>query len=185
MAALGWAAGCGGDDEAVPLPTTPAAEQATTTASTESTTTTADFETEVKLAALALLELRNEVFMDPDPARVSEYIADTCVCLERERQIVADLAATGRRWTGPAIEPLGITITVNDDVGLVLTVAARQPAGEIIDDAGRSTPVPAVDFAPYRVSLQMDTSTEWRINNVEGISLGQRAFDAIVLEGVP
>jgi hypothetical protein len=173
------------DDEGGAVPVTTVSTVADATTTTEAaTTTTVDFETEVKLAALALIEVRNEVLMAPDVARVGEYISEFCTCLERERQIIADLAAAGRRWTGPAIEPLGITVTVNDEFGTVVTIAATQPAGQIVGPEGSVT-VPEESFAPYRIDLLETESGVWRINGLEGISLGQEAFDAIVAEGLP
>jgi hypothetical protein len=178
------AAACSdGGEDAVPLTTTSSlATTATTRAST--TSTTLDFETEVKLAALELLEIRNEVFQNPDVWRVSEYIAETCVCLERERQIVADFVAQGRRWTGPAIVPLGIRWSNEDERGPTLTVAALQPAGQIVGQ-GSSETVPAVDEAPYRVTLVRDSDGEWLINGLTGITLVSDAFQSIVEEGLP
>jgi hypothetical protein len=184
VAVLGTlATACSDDSEdAVPLTTTSAL--ATTTTRAPTTSTTLDFETEVKLAALELLEIRNEVFQNPDVSRVSEYIAATCVCLERERQIVADFVAQGRRWTGPAIVPLGITLTVADEFGTVLTVAATQPAGAILGPNGEE-PVPEETFAPYRLSLTEDAAGDWRINALSGISLSDEAFEQIRREGLP
>jgi hypothetical protein len=177
------AAACSDDDNdgAVPVPST--TERPTTTEA-PTTSTTLDFETEVKLAALELLEIRNEVFQNPDVDRVSEYIAETCVCLERERQIVADLAAAGRRWTGPAIVPLGITWSNEDRRGPTLTVAATQPAGEIVGGASPE-PVPDVPQAPYRVTLVRNEAGQWRINGLTGITLTSEVFAAIREEGTP
>jgi len=182
--ALVAAGACGGDDEgAAPVTTVATADEATTTTEA-ATTTTVDFETEVKLAALALLEVRNEVLMAPDVERVDEYISEFCTCLERERQIIADFVATGRRWTGPAVVPLGIRLSNPDERGPTITVAAMQPAGEILGPEGPA-PVPEEGFAPYRVGLVRNGRGEWRINSLEGISLSESAFDSIAAEGLP
>jgi hypothetical protein len=172
----------GGEEDAVPLTTTTSVA-ATSSTRPSTTTTTLDFETEVKLAALELLEIRNEVFQNPDVSRVSEYIAETCVCLERERQIVADFVAQGRRWTGPAIVPLGIRVTANDDAGVDLLLVATQPASTI-EGAGDSSPVAEVALAPYLLSL-VETGGRWRINDLQGVTLQQDIAEAVVNEGLP
>ena len=173
---------CSNDSEdAVPLTTMPSVT-ATTRAST--TSTTVDFETEVKLAALELLEIRNEVLQNPDVGRVSEYIAETCVCLERERQIIVDFVAQGRRWTGPAIVPLGVRLSNDDAAGPAVTIAAHQPAAEIVGPGDAET-VRQVDEAPYLVTLVRDARGAWLINGLTGITLESATFDAIVGEGLP
>ena len=172
-----------GGDDAVPL-TTASTEATTTTARAPTTSTTVDFETEVKLAALELLEIRNQVFQNPDVARVSEYIADTCVCLERERQIVEGLVTDDVRWTSPAVVPLGIRI---DDPGpqeVAFTLVAQQPEGAIEGPLGREE-IPAVELAPYFLALTRQ-GDEWRINGLEGVSMGEdAALDLIRSDGLP
>src|SRR5687768_3447220 len=94
--------GCSdGDDASAPTTSASASDTsgATSTTEVEETTTTAPFEIEVKRAAIELLEIRNDVFQHPDVTRVSEYIAETCVCLERERGFIERFEAEGLRWT--------------------------------------------------------------------------------------
>ena len=118
-------AGCDGDgDEGAAATTTTASERTTSTSA--ATTTTVPFDVEVKRAAIELLEIRNDVFMHPDVSRVAEYISDTCVCLERERGIVESFVAAGLRWTAPAIEVRGITLTDPLTDNPVLTLVARR-----------------------------------------------------------
>jgi hypothetical protein len=185
VAVLGtFATACTDDSEdAVPLTTTSAV--ATTTTRAPTTSTTLDFETEVKLAALELLEIRNEVFQNPDVSRVSEYISEFCTCLERELGIVQEFVQNGRRWTGPAVEPLGIRLDSDDARGPSLTLIARQPAGSIAGPAG-TVPVAEVELAPYVVSLVAEAPGAWRINGLEGITLERdAALQIIEHEGLP
>ena len=177
------AAACSDDsDDAVPLTTTMSSATPTTRAPT--TSTTLDFETEVKLAALELLEIRNDVLQNPDVSRVSEYIAETCVCLARERQIIEGLVADGVRWTGPAVVPLGIRL---DDAGppeAAFTLVAMQPEGTIEGPGGRED-IPAVEIAPYFLAVTRH-GNEWRINGLEGVSMGREAALSLVSEeGLP
>jgi hypothetical protein len=184
VAVLGtFATACTDDSEdAVPLTTTSAL--ATTTTRAPTTSTTLDFETEVKLAALELLEIRNEVLQNPDVNRVSEYIADTCICLERERQIVEGLVADGVRWTAPPVVPLGIRIDDRGPTEVAFTLVARQPQATI-EGADAIEEVPAVDIAPYFVALVQQDSG-WRINGLEGVSMGEdAALELVRSEGLP
>ena len=183
---LAAAAGaCSGDDEddAVPLSVPPT--EATTTTEAPTTSTTVDFETEVKLAALELLEIRNEVLMNPDPSRIDEFLSELCTCLDREFGVVERFATDGRRWAGPAVEPLAIRLDRSDQANPTFTVIARQPAGEIIGPSG-AEPVAEVDLAPYFVSLIRASDGGWRINGLEGLTMERDAAQAIVREeGLP
>lgn len=178
-------AACSDDGDGEALPSTTASSAATTT-SAPTTNTTLDFETEVKLAALELLELRNEVFMAPDVDRVSEYIADTCVCLERERQIVADLETQGRRWTTEVVVPLGIRLDRPDPNGPSFALIASQPPGTINGPAGDEM-IPEVPLAPYFVTLARSSDGKWRLNALEGFPSMDRSVAERIIEeeGLP
>lgn len=181
---LGAAACSEGDDgdRAVPV-TTASTEQPTTTAAP--TSTTLDFETEVKLAALELLEVRNEILMHPDPERVGEYLSELCTCFEREIGVLRDFAATGQRWAGPVVEPLAIRMDRDDRGHPSFTVIARQPPGEILSPSG-AQPIPEVELAPYFVSLVAEPGAGWRINGLEGLTMERSAALAIIeTEGLP
>lgn len=183
VAVAGSVVGCSGDDDgAVPL-TEPSSGSVTTVP--ETTSTTLDFETEVKLAALELLELRNEVFQNPDESRVSEYIADTCVCLEAERGFIRDLAAANARWTEPPFIPLGIRLEDRTRTNPAFTVVARQPAGSVVGPS-TSSPVREVSLAPLFMSLVRDSEGRWRINALDEIPIADEVARRIVQEeGMP
>ena len=155
-------------------------------ATTEPTTaTTVSFETEVRRAAIELLEIRNDVFQHPDVARLPDYIAESCACLEREYGIVADLMREGERWTQPAVEPLGLRVIDASRTAPTVLVVARQPPGTVVglDDAPLRA-VPEVPVAPYRVTLEREASGQWRMATLEGETLDEAVADEIVREGV-
>ena len=182
--ALAALTGCGGggDGDGDPIAlTTTSAEATTTTAPT--TSTTVDFETEVKLAAIELLELRNEVFMAPDVTRVDEYISQTCVCREAELGFIRDLETAGARWTEPAFEVLGIRIDDPNPAEVLMMVVARQPGGTVSDGA-TTTSIIEVPVAPLVVSLVREDG-EWRINGLDEFPLPAEAANQIVEQGVP
>ena len=186
VAILGTSAAACSDDgeDAVPLTTTTSSTTPTTRAST--TSTTLDFETEVKLAALELLEIRNDVLQNPDVSRVSEYISEFCTCLERELGIVEEFVQSGRRWTGPAVEPLGLRVDRSDADNPTFTLIARQPAGAIVS-ASNEEPVPEVPLAPYFLSLIRDETGGWRFNGLQGIPTMQASVARAIIEeeGLP
>ena len=116
--AIGSACGDDSDDPSAAVPglTTTAAADPTTTSSSTTTTTTepVPFEIEVKRAAVELLDIRNDVFQHPDVARVGEYIAETCVCLERERGYIERFVREGLHWTAAPIDVRGINLATPD-----------------------------------------------------------------------
>lgn len=177
------AAGCSDDaEEAVPFTTTSGPDATTTS---DATTTTLDFETEVKRAAIELLELRNEVFMNPDPTRVEEYISETCVCLEAERGFIEQLATNGERWAQPPFEVLAIRLERADQSNPRFTVVARQPGGSIAGPES-STSVTEVPVAPLTLSLVRDDGARWRINSLDEIPLAADVAQRIIdEEGLP
>ena len=167
--------------------TTTTVEATTTTESEPATTTTAavPFDIEVRRAAIELLEIRNDVFMHPDPTRVGEYISSFCTCLERERGIVERLQNQGHRWQQPAVEPLGVRLVDPDATEPVLVLVGAQPSGGIADSSGtRVESIGAVDLTPYSLTLVRE-SNSWLINSLEGLTLDRPVADAIVGEGLP
>lgn len=184
MAACG-----GGGEDAVATTTTEAAETTTTSTTAATTTTTTEavpFDIEVKRAAIALLEIRNDVFQDPDVSRVSEYISSTCVCLERERGGVERFVREGLHWTTPAIEVRGIHLSSAGAENPVLTLVARQAEGAILyTDGTVDEPVPPEDELPYSVSLVRDDGGEWRINYLDVIFLNEDSTNRVIAEGTP
>jgi hypothetical protein len=179
------ACGSGGDDDERSTETTVEVSTTTSTATTLATTTTITFELEVRRAAVELLEIRNDVLMNPDVSRVSEYISDTCVCLEQERGFVADLVTATQRWGQTPLEPLGVLVTASDNVEPGLTIVARQPGGEIEDSAGiRVAPVPEVELAPIAVTL-VRAGGEWRFNLFQPIELPRESAERVAAGGLP
>ena len=142
------------DDDAVPVTTT--VDDAPRRPKRRRRARRVDFETEVKLAALELLEIRNDVFQYPDVDRVAEYIGEFCTCLERERQIVA-----GVRRQGPPLDRPGGRAARNPDRairrrGPSFTLIARQPAGRHRRSGLASEAVPESPLAPYFVYARQE-----------------------------
>lgn len=180
---------CGGGEEAASTTTTEVTVEATTTSTTMAATTTTEvvpFDVEVKRAAVALIELRNAVHQNPDVSRVSEYISDSCVCLEHERGIVEGFVRDGVRWNEPAIEVRGINLTDQTPDNPVVTLVARQPDAAIVRSDGTvRTAVPADETLPYRLSLLRDAGGEWRVNSLEVVYLNEDTTNRVLAEGTP
>lgn len=178
------AAGLGCDDSEDPV--VDGAPASVTTTSGVTTSTTVSFEDEVKQAAIDLLAIRNEVFQSPDVSRVPEYIAETCVCLERERGFIERFESEGLRWTAPPIVPLGVRVTSADEVAPTLTVVAEQPASAVISSTGSTVEsAAALPRAVYLLSL-VESSRGWMINGLDTFAeLSPEIAESIVAEGLP
>lgn len=175
--------GCS-DGDGSSAPTT--AIETTTTTTVEATTTTVPFEIEVKRAAIELLEIRNDVFQHPDVTRVSEYIADTCVCLERERGFIERFESEGLRWTDRPVVPVGLRVTSPLPEAPSLIIVAEQPEAEVVNASGAVVEsFEPVSRAVYTLNL-VQVGTTYRLNGFETFpDLEQDAVDAIVAEGLP
>jgi hypothetical protein len=185
LAAAASLAACTGDAEPKDLAV---ATTSTVADTTTSATEVVSLDTEVRQAAIDLLEIRNEVLMNPDVSRVSEYISETCVCLERERGGVERFVREGLRWTAPAVTVRGIRIAPGDtdQVEPTLTVVAVQPDAAIVRADGTvDEVVPYSDEAAYLVALLRDAGGAWRINGLEGISLNDETIAEVLAVGVP
>jgi hypothetical protein len=177
----------GGADDAAETTTT-ASEEVTTTAPTTTTSTTepVPFDVEVRRAAIELLEIRNEVFMAPDVSRVDEYIADTCVCLERERGFIEGFVRDDVHWDGPVVEVRGIAVDNNDQDDPLLTLVARQPEARLVGSDGSTVrSVSQGEAVGYRVGLAQQPHGGWRINLLDGLELNDGTISEILEAGRP
>lgn len=177
----------GADDETTPttaMVTTTTAEPDPTT--TTSTTEPVPFDIEVRRAAIELLEIRNDVFMHPDVSRVSEYIADTCTCLERERGFIERFVEEGLRWEAGPMRSVAIRVVSDDAREPVLTAVVSQPATHLLgpDDVPVED-VPAGQDLPYRVRLVRNDAGHWRVNILDAVDLDAAAIAEVLNEGLP
>jgi hypothetical protein len=188
VALVGASCGDGGADDDEATSTT---DRSTTTSTAPPTTTTSTtepvpFDVEVRRAAIELLEVRNDVFMHPDVTRVSEYIADTCTCLERERAIVDGLVRSGRRWVGANLVPIGITLDLPSESSPTLTLVARQPQTSIVNARDEvEEEVPDSGASGFRVSLTRSADGAWRLNLLDADFLNDETVERVSAVGLP
>ena len=185
LIAAATVAACSGDSDPKDVAV---ATTSTVADTTTSTTEVVPFDTEVRQAAIDLLEIRNEVLMEPDVSRVSEYISETCVCLERERGGVERFVREGLHWTAPAVTVRGIRVVPGDDdlSSPTLTVVAVQPDAAIVRADGSTLElVPFSDESAYAVVLSRNDHGDWRINGLEGISLNESTIAEVLEVGLP
>jgi hypothetical protein len=188
------AAGCGGDKGATePLPDdiTPSTSRPTssTTSTTAPTTTTeaVPFDVEVRRAVIELLEVRNDVFQGTDPARIDDYLTPLCTCYSNETAALEGNLADGHRWSGPALEPLGVRLLDDDPVVPRLVAIVRQHPIDVVDSRGTVIDTfPAFERAALAISVQRNDDGDWRI----GLFVNNPDFDSslaeeIVAEGLP
>lgn len=179
----------GGDDEAASATTDRPATTVATTTTTVATTTTTEvvpFDIEVRRAAIALLEVRNQVFMSPDVARVGDYIAESCTCLERERGFIERFVSEDLRWTDRMIQIRGISLIADDAAAPEVAIVAHQPTADLVSADGRVVEhVEATDAATFSITLFRLPTGEWRVNGLESISLNADVIASIVGEGTP
>lgn len=186
-------AGCGGDEGATePLPdnTTPTTNAPTTstptTAAPTTTTEAVPFDVEVRRAAIELLEVRNEVFQNPDPERADEFLASFCTCYSATVTTLEDFVANGERWDGPAVEPLGVRLLDADPNSPRTVVIFRQRSINIVDTSGVAVrQVPGFERVAFSVGLVRDESGAWRINSlVDASEFSPTLAEEIVSEGL-
>ena len=91
-------AACSGDDDdgAVTTSTTADVEVSSTTTTEEPTTsTTLSREDELRQIVVDLLEKRTELLMNPDPARLTEWLSPNCPCWQVEFDLINEFATNG------------------------------------------------------------------------------------------
>lgn len=187
VAAMTLAAGCGGDKGATePLPDdiTPSTSRPTSSTTTALITTTTEpvpFDVEVRRAAVELLQVRNEVFQSTDPERVDDYLTPLCTCYSNETEVLENQAEAGHRWSGPALEPLGVRLLDGDQVIPRLVVIVRQHPIEVVDSQGNVlSTFPALERAALFIGLQLNASGNWRI----GLFQNNPDFDPSLAEEI-
>lgn len=191
--ALLLVAGCGGDEGATEPPpndiTTSTSSPTSSTTSTTAPTTTTEtvpFDDEVRRAAVELLEVRNDVFQNPDPERIDEYLTPLCTCYSAELAALENFVANGERWDGPAVEPLGVRLLDVDPTSPRTVVIVRQRSINIVDTSGATVrEVPGFERVAFSVGLARDESGAWRINSlVDAPEFSPTLADEIVSEGL-
>jgi len=188
LAGAALASACTDDGAGQAGDTTTTVEATTTTESEPATTTTAavPFDIEVRRAAIELLEIRNDVFMHPDPTRVSDYIADSCLCLERERAFIERFVNEGLRWTIGPVDVRAVELTVARDDEPSLTLIVREPAADLVRADGTvAEHADELSGAAYSVTLLRDSSGEWRMNGLTSIELNAETIAEVLSAGLP
>jgi hypothetical protein len=126
---VAWWAVRAGDGEASPT----TRDSATTSAPTitEPPTTTISQEDQFRQIAVDLLETRNDVFQNPAPGRVDEYMEPTADIYEAEVARINDLTAQGHHYNGPLNFVRGVRLETasRDGNSTVVIVAA------VVEDA--------------------------------------------------
>jgi hypothetical protein len=143
--------------------TTETSEPATTT--TVPTTTTAPLspEDEIRRSAADLFELRDEVLMNPDPARIAEYAEDQSPLYANDRGVIDSLVAAGARWGGDPGEVLGVRMESGDMRNPQLSVVVDTFDVDVVDASGQVLQHLPAERRAYSISL-LGAAGSWRIN---------------------
>lgn len=160
--------------------------RSTSSTTVDGSTTTLSAEDQLRRKVVELFDLRNEVFMNPDPARVDEFLDSRCDCYEQDKAVLADLQAKGWRYAEPHVEVVGVRLENNDHDGFALfTVAAQSARLSVVDGVGREVDhIDPLDLAAFDVSL-IRVDGQWLMQGLDGLALDSRVLAAVVSEGMP
>ena len=188
MVLIGAAACTGGDDDGASSSTSTTEAETSTTTTTEPSTTTSALSTDDQLrqTVVDLLETRNEILMNPDPARVEEWLSPECSCFQFEHDQVANLAAAGHHYGGKDFVLLGVRLTDPDPQFPLALVVISGDAVPIVDVAGTQVDeVPASGVAGIGVTLERDAG-KWVVSDLKLLTeLDPAVRDAVMEEGLP
>ncbi|MGH9246786.1 MAG: hypothetical protein ACRD29_21240 [Acidimicrobiales bacterium] len=180
------------DDNADGATATTAAEESTTTASTTTSTTTTTApelspEDEIRRAAAALFELRDEIIQsDPRRDRILDYAEDQSPLYANDARLFDRMQSTGARWAGgdPG-EVLGVRLQSFDPRSPGLTIVRQGHDSDIVDPGGQVLQHLPAGRSAYSISL-LGSAGSWKINDF--LVLDQilpSVVEEIVAEGVP
>ena len=181
---------CSSSDGSKPhgkVASTTSTSASTTSTSAASTTTSSVGNQRADVGVVGLLNLRNEAFANPDPARVDAYLAPECTCYQQERSSLANLQTHGWHWSTPMFEVLGVKVAEASKPDLVtLTVVTRRPPERVVDSSGAlARPQgPGEDATGYSYLL-VHKDGMWRIGDNFKLDLSPEAIRQIMAAGIP
>jgi hypothetical protein len=179
----------GGDDEAGPTttadPSTTTAPSTTTTASTTTSTTPLSPDDEIRRSAAQLFELRDEVLMNPDPARVIEYAVEQSPLYANDRDAIDHLVATQARHASDTGRVLGVRLEANEGGSPHVTVVIEYVEGDVVNSAGEVLQRLPAGRVAYGVSL-LGSPGSWKVNDFFVLDqLLPSEMDEVIAAGVP
>jgi hypothetical protein len=179
----------GGDDEAGPSTTggTTTTTSSSTTTTTAPTTTTVPLspEDEIRRSAAELFELRDEVLMNPDPARILEYTEEQSPLYANDRGLIDSLIASNARWAADPGRVLGVRLEANEGGSPRLTVVVETLEVDIVSDNGQVLQHLPSDRRAYSISL-LGGPGNWNINAFLVLNeILPSAMDEVIAVGVP
>ncbi|HLF40566.1 MAG TPA: hypothetical protein VI854_03720 [Acidimicrobiia bacterium] len=137
-------------------------------------------------ALVSLVKLRNEIYFEPDPARVDNYLSPECPCYQAERDALTELQQNGWKWITPVLNVVGVRIDEDSPDRAALTIVATRPAERVEESAGvLARPVgPGLAPTGFRAVVGRRSSA-WKLLEFTPAELSQEAIDALIREGVP
>lgn len=185
------ATACSTDDD-TESSRSPKPKATTTTATTvrtgEATTSTSVSGSErIETTMVQLLQLRNEAFRQPDPARVDAYLSPGCGCYEQDRAALQNLQSRSWHWETPMFEVLGVRVVEQDRADLSrLTVVAQRPPERVVDVNGALVKPEGSGQKPIGYSfLLVRRDGAWRIGDSVELDLRPDLLEEIIREGIP
>jgi hypothetical protein len=174
--------------------TTRNGEPSPSTEPTQPTTTAAPSEEdEFRQIALDLLETRNDVYQNPAPGRVDEYLVPTSSVYEAEATAIDDLVSRGHHTSGPPYRIRGIRfLGMTEEGGVTLAdldVVVEGTGADIVDADGRVVQDVVGGSIDYVYVGLVSSGGSWRFAGVDQPDLPddvrQRQIDEILQQGLP
>ena len=188
MVLIGAVACTGGDDDGASSSTSTTEAETSTTTTTEPSTTTSALSTDDQLrqTVVDLLETRNEILMNPDPARVEEWLSPECSCFQFEHDQVANLAAAGHHYGGKDFILMGVRVSDRDPQAPIFTVALRTDAFPVLDASGTEVDQVA-PLDPRGISVIIARREGlWMVIDLTFLAqLEPEVLNAVIAEGLP